>query len=316
MREFETPILFLIFNRLDTAQEVFNQIILIKPKYLFVAADGPRDNKKGESEKCMEVRAILNQIDWNCKLKTLFRTENLGCGLAVSSAITWFFEQVEQGIILEDDCFPDLSFFTYCDELLEKYKNDESIHIISGTNLQNGIQRGDGSYYLSYYSITWGWATWGRAWRNFNYAIEGVEIAFESGLLDHVFQNKTEKKFWLNKLKKASADKKNIWDYQWFFAIWKNKGIVIAPNSNLIINIGFVNNGTHTFLKDSRREQSTLKSIEFPLKHPARTIIREADLYTYNNAFSHSPFRLFRLAKENGFFRVLKYAILSLRNSN
>src|SRR5450759_4497034 len=122
--KFETPVLFLIFNRSDTTQQVFNQIRQIKPKYLFVAADGPRLDRPVEIEKCLETKSIIQQIDWDCELKSLFSETNLGCRVGVSSAITWFFENVEQGIILEDDCLPDLSFFPYCENLLNKYKDD------------------------------------------------------------------------------------------------------------------------------------------------------------------------------------------------
>lgn len=307
MKEYDTPILFLIFNRLGTAQQVFNQIRSIKPKFLFVAADGPRENIEGESEKCIETRAILNQIDWNCTLKTLFREKNSGCGLGVSSAITWFFEHVEQGIILEDDCFPDLSFFTYCAELLDKYKEDHNIYMISGTNLQNGIRRGEASYYFSNYTITWGWASWRRAWRYFNYEINDIEYTFKSGQLDHVFPRNEEKIFWMNKFKEAILDKKNIWDYQWFYSIWKNKGIGITPNTNLIINIGFLNNGTHTFLRDSRREPVSINPILFPLIHPTENVDIQADIFAYEQAFRHSISRFFRLLKENGIFPILNY---------
>ena len=121
--EFETPVLFLIFNRPDLSQQVFERIREIKPKQLFVAADGPRATHPDDAQKCADARRVtLNIIDWECEVKTLFRDENLGCGLAVSQAITWFFEQVEMGIILEDDCYPDLSFFRFCEKLLDYYK--------------------------------------------------------------------------------------------------------------------------------------------------------------------------------------------------
>src|SRR3990170_3491351 len=144
---FSTPVLFLIFNRPDTTQVVFDQLKKVKPKYLFVAGDGPRESVPGEHDKCEETRKIINQVDWDCEVKTLFRDKNLGCGLAVSSAITWFFSQVPEGIILEDDCYPDLSFFRYCEELLLKYRDVDEVKLIGGNNFQNGITRGSGSYY-------------------------------------------------------------------------------------------------------------------------------------------------------------------------
>lgn len=309
---FDTPILFLIFNRPDVTLQVFDQIKKIKPKHLYVAADGPRENHASDLTDCAKTRQIIDQIDWPCELKTLYRNENLGCGFAVCSAISWFFEQVEEGIILEDDCLPDLSFFLFCGELLVKYREDKSIYLISGTNLQNGFKRGNASYYFSNYPITWGWASWRRAWNKFNYDVPDADQIFNSGLLDHVFQSVHEKRYWRNKIIIAESQKKNIWDYQWFYAIWKNKGISITPNVNLVTNIGFRNNAMHTFLRDSIREPSSTNSIQFPLIHPPKNIDRRADQYTFKNVFSHSLRRLFRLTKENGIISMVKYAVSRL----
>ncbi len=308
-QNFDIPILLLIFNRPELTQNIFNQIRIAKPLYLYVAADGPRNGKEDDYVNCQKTRDIINQVDWDCNVKTLFRNENLGCGLAVCSAISWFFNEEEAGIILEDDCLPHLSFFSYCKELLNKFKEDEDIFVISGTNLQNGNKRGNDSYYFSNYPITWGWATWRRAWKHFKYEIREVEKIFVSGTLDHAFQSKAEKTFWQKKLKQAELHKEHIWDYQWFYAVWQNKGLGITPETNLIVNIGFDKNGTHTFLRDSIREPSSLNSIQYPLKHPPKVINQIADFYTFKNAFSHSPSRIFRLIRENGLLTFLKYTI-------
>lgn len=307
---FKTPILFLIFNRPIVTQKVFDQIKKIRPKYLYVAADGARCGNIDDIVNCRHTREIIDQVDWECEVKTLFRNENLGCGLAVCSAISWFFEHVEQGIILEDDCLPDLCFFPFCGELLEQYKEDENIYLISGTNLQNGIKRGDASYYFSNYTITWGWASWRRAWDQFIYDIPDFDQSFKSGDLDHIFQSVPEKTYWRKKVKKAVLEKQNIWDYQWFYTLWKNKGIGITPNVNLITNIGFRNNAVHNFLQDSMREPSSTYPIPFPLTHPTKKIDREADHFTYKNAFSHSINRLSRLIKENGIITVLVHTFV------
>lgn len=310
--KFDIPILFLIFNRVDVAQQVFNQIKLIKPKYLFVAADGPRVNNIEDVISTKQTRDIVHQIDWDCEVKTLFRNENLGCGKSVSSAINWFFEQVDMGIILEDDCYPDLSFFPFCSEMLTRFKEDENVFLISGTNLQNGIQRGEGSYYFSNYTLTWGWASWKRAWRNFQFEVTDIDSTFNSDLLNNVFQSNIEKQFWKNKVISTIKLKQNIWDYQWVFSIWKNHGIGISPNVNLITNIGFRNTGSHKFLKDSLREPTIVSSINFPLVHPKKIINRDADYFTFKNTFSHSFSRIFRLIKENGIKSVIKYTITSV----
>ncbi len=310
---FNTPVLLLIFNRPDVTQKVFDQIKVIKPKHLYVAADGPRPNREDDIIKCKQTRQIIDQIDWPCELKTLFRDENLGCGFAVCSAISWFFDQVEAGIVLEDDCQPDISFFPYCSELLEKYKDEETIYLISGTNVQNGIKRGEASYYFSNYTITWGWASWRRAWSHFNYDIPEFNESINAGDLDHVFLTKSEKSYWRKKLLEAELGKKTIWDYQWYFAVWKNKGIGITSNVNLITNIGFRNNAVHDFLKDSIREPTRTYPISFPLVHPKIKVDRNADHFTFINAYSHSFARLFRLLKENGLIAFVRYTILKAR---
>jgi len=307
-KELETPILFVIFNRPETSQQVFDRIKEVRPKQLFVAADGPRANNVNDLISCNQTRKIINQIDWPCQLKTLFRDENIGCGLGVSSSITWFFEHVEYGIILEDDCLPDLSFFNYCQELLIKYKDNKDIFLISGTNMQNGNKRGDGSYFFSYYCITWGWASWRRAWQHFDYEMEDVEESMNNGSLNHFFQSNDEKNYWKGKLAEVQKFRGYIWDYQWFYDIWKNKGVGITPNINLVMNLGFRNNATHSFLHDSIREPLVTDSIRFPLIHPTFKVDSIADKFTYANALSHSPTRLLRLLKENGLLSVIRYS--------
>ena len=306
---FYTPILLVVFNRPDITQKLFDAIRLIKPKFLYIAADGPRHDHPADQSLCLETREIFSQIDWNCEVKTLFRDSNLACGVAVSSAISWFFEHVDEGIILEDDCLPDISFFPYCSELLSRYKEDSSIYVISGTNLYKSIEQNLQSYFFSHYTITWGWASWKRAWEHFNHEILDIDRSFDSGALDHVFQSPDEKKYWKRKLKESIIQKRNIWDYQWFYAIWKNKGIGITPSANLVTNIGFRERGSHQFLKDSLREPSISDSMLFPLKHPQKEIHRVADNYIYKNAFSYSVSRIFRLINENGVPTITRYII-------
>ncbi len=312
--EFETPILFLIFNRPDTTQQVFNQLKQLKPKYLFVAADGPRLNKPGEFEICLETRNIINQIDWDCKVKTLFRDENSGCGIAVSSAISWFFEQVEYGIILEDDCLPDLSFFPYCEELLIRFKDNQKIMMIGGNNFQNGIQRGDGSYYFSNFGNIWGWASWRRAWQHYKREIR-VDKLFFSSLNKGIINNWKERKYWNNKLLKVVNGRIDTWDYQWIHAIWKNNGYSITPNCNLVVNLGFRNASTHTFLHDSFKEIENFQKIELPLIHPEIKVDQAADRQTFKNVFGYNFKRLFRLYRENNLFDLIQHILKKLTSN-
>ena len=233
----DTPILFLIFNRPETEQRVFEVIKKIKPAELYIAADGPRKGKESENEKCLRARKIIdNGIDWKCNVHKLYRVENLGCKIAVSSAIDWFFDNVDEGIILEDDCLPDPSFFAYCSELLKKYRYESNVMHIGSNNFQDGINRGDGSYYFSKYSHIWGWATWGRAWKKYSInTIVDRERYLNS--VNTKFSNILEKIYWESLFWCVNHNLLNTWDIQWLFSIWLNNGICISPNKNLVINI-------------------------------------------------------------------------------
>ena len=289
---FKTPILFLIFNRPDTTVKVFEEIQKRKPKYLYVAADGPRKNILGEVELCHQTRDIIKQVDWDCDVKTLFREQNLGCGKAVSSAITWFFENVEQGIILEDDCLPHPDFFNYCEELLDKYKYNEQVMLISGDNFQNRIKRSEESYYFSAYPHIWGWATWRKNWNKYDYLLEKTSTKEFKVISKEYFPLWTEQQVWLDKfllMKKKAID---TWDYQFVFSIWINKGLSILPNVNLVSNIGFLENSTHTSDPNHKFANIPTQNI-LPLKHPS-TIERNlvADEYFYKTYNYKSSIRL------------------------
>ncbi len=308
---FETPILFLLFNRPDTTRVVFDQIKKVKPMRLFVAADGPRQSVAGEMEQCEETRKIIKELDWDCEVKTLFRQDNLGCGLAVSSAITWFFEQVAEGIILEDDCYPDLSFFRYCQELLIKYRDIDRVKLIGGNNFQNGIPRGTGSYYFSHYPEIWGWASWRRAWNHYDFKMSDLDKTFAPGNLKDVFKSSKEKKYWYGKFLQTKNGKNTTWDYQLMYSILRNNGIAISPKVNLVKNIGIDNKPTHLSLRDSNKDLK-IKSLAFPLVHPEIIVDNTADYYTYSRIYSRSPQRLLRLIKENGVRNFLSYTLNNL----
>jgi len=283
--DFKVPILFLVFNRPNTTKRVFEKIREIKPAQLFVAADGPRPGKEGEKEICEDVRKIILQgIDWPCEVKTLFRDNNLGCGIAVSEAITWFFEHVEEGIILEDDILPSKSFFGFAKELLKLYRNDESVWIIGGNSYNPYKMKAE--YYFSAYPHIWGWATWRRAWKNFRHHLNDIDHEVLFANIRQLFLTHAEKKFWIEFYKEYSKNvDKNIWDYQWTCRMWYNKGLAILPRENLITNIGFEEGATHTFDKDSWLAHLTANEIEIP-KHKER--IRQnkkADLFTSKKVF-------------------------------
>ena len=263
---FETPILFLVFNREDTTQKVFDAIRRQKPKYLFVAADGARKHKSGETERCEKVRDITKNVDWDCELKTLFREENLGCKIAVSSAITWFFENVEQGIILEDDCLPDPSFFLFCEELLEKYKDDTRIGHVSGNNFLPGIIDTKLSYDFCSCSHIWGWATWRRVWKNYD-----VNFPFWKEQKDKrsfLFRNKWEEIYFSSFIPDVLNNRNgiNTWDTQYWFTLRLQNQLAVYPAVNLVENIGLGDlNATHT---SKNKKVPLAATISFPIKHP------------------------------------------------
>jgi hypothetical protein len=266
MTQFDTPILFLVFNRPNTTQKVFEVIRKIQPKQLFIAADGPRKNKPDDIQKCKETRTIVNQIDWECELKTLFRDENLGCGKAVSSAITWFFDNVEEGIILEDDCLPNLSFFPYCEKLLLRYKNDDRIGMISGNNHVGFPTIGD-SYVFSNFKWTWGWATWRRAWKNMDFKLSFLDSTYKDSVIINMGYDKYSYNHWIENINAINQHRVNTWDYHWFLSLSSQNQMCIFPHVNLVSNIGFGEDATHCTGTLSERYVHT-GNLDFPLRHP------------------------------------------------
>lgn len=264
----KTPVLFIVFNRLDTAKEVFAAIRAARPETLFIAADGPRAGRAGEAADCEAVRRfLLGAVDWPCAVKTLFRDENLGCGRAVSGAITWFFSEVEEGIILEDDCVPSASFFPYCEELLERYRGDERVMHVAGYNPLGRARVGKSSYFFTRTQHCWGWASWRRAWARYSFRIADLDDFVARGAMWRIFEGPKACEYWLGVFGRMARLEIDTWDYQWTYAIFKHDAYCINPARNLVTNIGFRSDGTHTLDRDSyfanRRRYETGK-----LRHP------------------------------------------------
>jgi hypothetical protein len=287
-----TPVLLLIFNRPDTTAQVFEAIRKARPPRLYVAADGPRVDRHGEAQKVAKVREIATAVDWPCEVKTLFRDENLGCKYAVSGGITWFFEHEEEGIILEDDCLPNSDFFTYCEILLNRYATNERVWVINGNNFQNGVCRGEASYYFSHYNHVWGWATWRRAWQKADMDILFWPNWKTSSSWKRFWTDATARKYW-TKIFNSVYDKKieTTWDYPWTATIWYYGGLTATPNVNLVSNIGFGPDSTHTCEINS--PNSALKTAQIGnIKHPTSIILdQEADRYTFDNHFYGNDMR-------------------------
>ena len=243
---FDTPILFIVYNRPNFTKEVFECIKQLKPKALFIAADGPSSNRPKDHQDCMEARSIASSIDWDCNLQTLFLPKNVGCGCAVSGAIDWFFSIVDRGIILEDDCIPHPEFFQFCEAFLNKYQDKKEIMMISGANFQPSSTQGNHFAYLSRIPHIWGWATWRRAWQNYDYNLNELPAALLSSKWKTFHQDKEICYYWFRIFIQCWLRKIDTWDYQWVFAIMKNNGLCISPGINLVKNIGINDNSTHT----------------------------------------------------------------------
>lgn len=242
-----TPILFLIFNRPGTTAQVFARIREAKPGKLYIASDGPRFSE--EEALCGQVREIAAAVDWDCEVLTLFRENNLGCGLAVSQAISWFFEHETEGIILEDDCLPSDSFFGFCSSMLEKYRNDERIGHINGSNYQSGMVRGDGSYYFSTLTHVWGWAGWRRVWKDYDMKMQTYPLFERMNYIDQMPAHAPFKNYWNNRFRFYSKGNTDTWDFQYSYLNLINRRLSVIPNANLISNIGCKQNPTH-FVQD------------------------------------------------------------------
>lgn len=297
------PVLLLVFNRPNVTAQVFKSIRAARPPRLYIAADGPRPGRVGEAELVSQTRAIATAVDWDCVVKTLFRDENLGCKMAVSGAITWFFEHEDCGIILEDDCLPEPSFFPFCETLLERYRDDTRIWHIGGTNpLASAEQVSDG-YFFSRYDSCWGWATWRRAWCAFDADMNDWPKLREAGALSDVFPSNATKHYSpvFDRVHEGNLDS---WAYAWTFARARN-GWSAVPKVNLVQNLGFGPEATHT--TDSRNPMARIGvgQIMFPLKHPMTFAIeRKRDLEWERFAFRRRPIRL-GLIKIREVFRAL-----------
>jgi hypothetical protein len=282
----QSPILFIIFNRPDTTQRVFDKIKEAQPQRLYVAADGPRTTKPAEAEMCEQARAIIKQVDWPCEVKTLFRDSNLGCKHAVSSAIDWYFENEEEGIILEDDCLPANDFFRYCDTMLERYRYDTRIRHVGGCNLQMGEKWGDASYYFSNMTHVWGWAGWRRVWKEYDKELSRYHSNEVRPQLETIFSDKFIVDTWEELFNHVKGGRIDTWDYQLGFLNFFNNSLSVIPNVNLISNIGFGENSTHTTDANSLNANLPLGKLG-DITHPLYVLPQKgADLFTLRYDFN------------------------------
>lgn len=236
----KTPILFIIYNRIDLTHSVFQVIEKVAPEKLYVAADGPDMQIEDDYLACLRSRSVIIP-NWDCQLKTIYKTQHLGKGKHVAAAISWFFENEPEGIILFDDTLPHIDFFEYCSELLEKYRNDERIFHIGGSNFQKKHKRGKASYYFSAHPSIWGWAAWRRSWENYDYRLKSIDTLDFPKKVEHYFLKPQESLYWIRRFNLMKDTELNMWEYQYYFSLWNQNALSIVPNVNLVTNVGFKN---------------------------------------------------------------------------
>lgn len=307
-----TPVVFIIFRRPDLTARVFEAIRQAQPKKLLVVADGPRTRE--EATLCQEARAIIENIDWDCEVFRNYSSINMGCRDRVSSGLTWAFEQVEEAIILEDDCLPDSSFFRYCEELLKRYRFDTRIMQIGGNNSLCAPLNDPFSYYFSGLVHIWGWATWRRAWSLFDVNISTWPSVQENypSVLD-IFENSEEIQKRIQIFDSVFDRTTNAWGYSWLFSVLTQHGLTILPTVNLVSNIGFREDAVHTTDSSSLKSNLPVKAISFPLKHPTHVIRSKSFDRKYLKLYKASNCaRLNQLIRKTSVFKSLKKIILKL----
>jgi hypothetical protein len=255
------PVLLLVFNRPDTTRQVFEAIARVQPARFYIAADGPRPDKAGEAELTAQVRHLVTLVDWPCEVMTLFQPRNLGCRLAIQAGLDWFFLHEEAGIILEDDCVPHADFFRFCDTLLDAYRDDRSVMMISGNQFAPGVcARRPEKVIATAFTFIWGWATWRRAW--LNYTDQLPQDQLDAATWPHALTNRLAVSYLRQRMQAVSDGHINTWDYQWLFWVMQQQGLVLTPAVNLVENIGFGNEATHT--TSGHNKLSDIQSLTLP----------------------------------------------------
>lgn len=259
-----TPVAFFIFNRPDVTEMVFREIAKAQPATLLVVADGPRHT--GDAELCRRSRAVIDAIDWPCRVLTDYSDSNLGCKRRMSSGLDWVFSQVEEAIILEDDCVPAPDFFPFCEWMLQLYRDDPRVAMIAGTNyLLDGLDARE-SYVFSRYFAIWGWATWRRAWQHYDIALRDWESQKAARQLSGFYTQPFMRDFLTTSFDLAHQNKIDTWDTQWFYSCLFQSGLCIVPRVNLISNIGVV--GVHSSTQDRNHFKPVFTLDTTALRHP------------------------------------------------
>ncbi len=291
---YNIPILFIIFKRKSVALESFKSIKAVQPAKLYIAGDAARNGVEGEDTSVRETRqAILDTIDWECEVKTLFQEKNLGCCMGVYSAINWLFDNEEQGIIIEDDCVMRSSFFPFVEEMLERYANDTRIGMIDAANYITNAAIPH-SYGFSRYKSTNGWATWRRAWKLMDLDMTWRGGKFEDSIIKNMGYKSKDVRYWKYRIKAIDKNDVSAWDWQWYFTLASYNMLGIYPKYSLTTNIGFGAGATHTSESKTPTQYISHKDLEFPLNHPQYILPYQP----FEHAFYHNNNTIFNRIKQ------------------
>lgn len=260
------PVLLNVFNRPEKTKQLINALRIVRPRQVFLAADGPRPDRNEDIDKCRSTCKELSKIDWPSEQKTLLRDQNLGCDLAVSGAISWFFEHIDYGLIFEDDCVPHPDLFRFAEEIFERFSEDKRIMQISGLSPYPTRQH-PYDYHFGRKFRCWGWGTWKRAWSQYSDSVEVYADQIEAILRSYY----PSQVLYIQRMKQYDAfhrgDRDN-WDFKWNLACYANNGLAVVPENNLVVNNGFDEDSTHTKNKNHWLVGLKFEPLNFPLRHP------------------------------------------------
>jgi len=284
----QTPVVFIVFNRPELTKQSFALLRRAQPCTLFLVADGPRPGVSTDITRCQSVRDIVSEIDWHCQVTRIFATENLGCMCRITSGLNEVFTLVPEAIIVEDDCMPDATFFRFCEEMLERYRDDLRVGAVSGDNFQKRGRASERSYYFSRYPHCWGWATWRRAWQRLDLYMEGWPALRDKNWLEGLFPRSCDQLYWRKMFDETSMGRIDSWAFRWTLTCWVEGFLTVLPSVNLVTNVGFDGGGTNNLKRDSRAYVPS-ESMIFPLNHPLSVFAGvRADNYTPGTLFRRS----------------------------
>lgn len=272
------PVAFLIFNRPQFTARVFDAIARVEPSRLLVVGDGPRSDHPRDERLVREARAVIERVDWPCEVLTCYSDVNLGCKRRCTSGLDWVFSQVDEAIILEDDCLPEPTFFPYCEQLLDRYRDDERMQMVSGSSGLYPERFTSHSYYFSRIYHIWGWATWARAWRHYDIEMRRWPELRETRWLEDHLKGEAQAQLARQIFDLTHSEDIDVWDFQWVFTGWLNDGLSVVPSVNLISNIGYGESATHEHHLRHPQANRPTRPIAFPLDHPPEVeVLEEAD---------------------------------------